>query len=86
MEMITPEEIADEVLQCLQGGNSGHDIVSALDSSVLGPSFRGGYMRERALESLRYVITSYSIHYTKLYDDRYPLFSVYGHFRLPVDF
>jgi len=61
MEMITPEEIAEEVLQCLQGGNSGHDIVSALDSSVLGPSFRGGYMRERALESLRYLEKKYEV-------------------------
>ncbi|EIM64754.1 hypothetical protein [Desulfobacter postgatei] len=61
MEMITPEDIANEVLQCLQGGNSGHDIVSALDSSILGPTFRGGYMRERALESLRYLEKKYDV-------------------------
>ncbi len=61
MEIITPEDIANEVLQCLQGGNSGHDIVSALDSSILGPTFRGGYMRERALESLRYLEKKYGV-------------------------
>lgn len=61
MEIITPEDIANEVLQCLQGGNSGHDIVSGLDASILGPTFRGGYMRERAMESLRYLEKKYNV-------------------------
>ena len=37
MEFITPEEIAKDVEQEILGGNSGSDIVSALDSTVLGP-------------------------------------------------
>ncbi len=52
MEMITPEEIADAVIQELRGGNSGHDVINALDSAVYGPTYRGGYLRERAVERL----------------------------------
>ncbi len=53
MEMITPEEIAEAVVFELKGGNSGHDIVNALDSAVYGPTYRGGYLRSRAVERLR---------------------------------
>ncbi len=52
MEMITPEEIAEAVTFELKGGNSGHDVVAALDSSVYGPTYRGGYLRGRALDRL----------------------------------
>ncbi|MCE2503201.1 MAG: short-chain dehydrogenase [Chlorobi bacterium] len=52
MEMITPEEIAEAVVFELKGGNSGHDVVHALDSAVYGPTYRGGYLRNRAVEWL----------------------------------
>jgi NAD(P)-dependent dehydrogenase (short-subunit alcohol dehydrogenase family) len=52
MEMITPEEIAEAVALEMRGGNSGHDVVAALDGSVYGPTYRGGYLRGRALERL----------------------------------
>ncbi|MEO5928301.1 MAG: short-chain dehydrogenase [Candidatus Kapaibacterium sp.] len=52
MEMITPEEIAEAVVFELKGGNSGHDVVAALDGAVYGPTYRGGYLRGRALERL----------------------------------
>jgi hypothetical protein len=52
MEMITPEEIADAVVFELKGGNSGHDVIQALDGAVYGPTYRGGYLRSRALERL----------------------------------
>ena len=52
MEMITPEEIAEAVVFELKGGNSGHDVVHALDSAVYGPTYRGGYLRNRAVERL----------------------------------
>ncbi len=52
MEMITPEEIAEAVVLELRGGNSGHDVVQALDSAVYGPTYRGGYLRNRAVERL----------------------------------
>lgn len=53
MEFITPEEIADTAVEEILGGNSGSDIVSAFDSAVMGPTYRAGFLRARAVESLR---------------------------------
>jgi hypothetical protein len=53
MEFVTPEEIAEVVTQELHGGNTGHDIVNALDNAVMGPTYRAGLMRHWALEKLR---------------------------------
>jgi hypothetical protein len=53
MEFVTPEEIADVVAHELLGGNTGHDVVNALDNAVMGPTYRAGLMRHWALEKLR---------------------------------
>jgi len=53
MEFITPEEIADVVALELMGGNTGHEIINALDNAVMGPTYRAGLMRHWALEKLR---------------------------------
>jgi hypothetical protein len=53
MEFVTPEEIADVVAHELQGGNTGHDVINALDNAVMGPTYRAGLMRHWALEKLR---------------------------------
>ncbi len=53
MELVTPEEIARCVLRELLGANTGHDVVAALDGAIMGPSYRGGYLREAALNRLR---------------------------------
>jgi hypothetical protein len=53
MEYVTPEEIADNVVAELRGGATGHDIVQALDGSVMGPSYRAGILRQAALARLR---------------------------------
>jgi hypothetical protein len=52
MEFVTPEEIARYVLFEIIGGNTGHDIVNALDNAVLGPTYRAGLMRHWALERM----------------------------------
>jgi NAD(P)-dependent dehydrogenase (short-subunit alcohol dehydrogenase family) len=52
MELVTPEEIAQHVIMELTGGNTGRDIVAALDAAVTGPSYRGGVLREAALNRL----------------------------------
>jgi len=52
MEYITPEEIAHTVVQELRGHNTGRDIISALDSSVLDPSYKAGLVRGVALRDL----------------------------------
>jgi hypothetical protein len=53
MEFVTPEEIADVVVRELKGGNTGHDVINALDNTVMGPTYRAGLMRHWALEKLR---------------------------------
>ena len=50
MEFVTPEEIARDVVFELKGGNTGHDVINALDNAVMGPTYRAGYMRPKALE------------------------------------
>src|SRR5262245_32860444 len=53
MEFVTPEEIADAVARELAGGNTGRDVINALDNAVMGPTYRAGLMRHWALEKLR---------------------------------
>jgi NAD(P)-dependent dehydrogenase (short-subunit alcohol dehydrogenase family) len=53
MEFVTPEEIADVVARELMGGNTGRDVINALDNAVMGPTYRAGLMRHWALEKLR---------------------------------
>ena len=53
MELVTPEEIADAVIDELTGRPTGKDIVAALDGAVFGPTYRAGYLRAVAVEGLR---------------------------------
>jgi NAD(P)-dependent dehydrogenase (short-subunit alcohol dehydrogenase family) len=53
MEFVTPEEIADVVAREVMGGNTGRDVINALDNAVMGPTYRAGLMRHWALEKLR---------------------------------
>ncbi len=52
MEFVTPEEIADVAIFEIQGGNTGHDIVSSLDHATLEPTYRAGYMQHMAVKKL----------------------------------
>lgn len=53
MEYVTPEEIARKAVLEIMGSNTGADLIAALDSSVMGPSYRAGVLREAALVKLR---------------------------------
>lgn len=53
MEAITPEEIAQTVTRELGGINTGKDIVGALDGAVMGPTYRAGALRHRAIAYAR---------------------------------
>jgi hypothetical protein len=53
MEGVTPEDIAFNVVRELKGISTGCDIVGALDGAVMGPSFRAGVLRHRAVEFAR---------------------------------
>jgi hypothetical protein len=52
MEFVTPEEIARYSVFEIEGGNTGYDIMSALDSAVLGPTYRAGILRHWAIEKM----------------------------------
>ena len=52
MEYVTPEEIASDVIYEIKGGNTGHDIINALDNATLEPTYRAGYMQHTAVDKL----------------------------------
>ena len=53
MEYVTPEEIAEDVIFEIKGGNTGHDIINALDNATLAPTYRAGYLFHSAFEKMR---------------------------------
>lgn len=61
MEFITPEEISRTIIWEIKGRNTGADIVNALDNATMGPTYRAGYLRNRALEKLRELETIHGV-------------------------
>jgi hypothetical protein len=53
MEFVTPEEIAHRITQEIAGGNTGNDIIGALDASIITPSYRAGQLRYVAMKDLQ---------------------------------
>ncbi len=53
MEYVTPEEIAQSVVQEIRGGNTGHDIINALDHASLEPTYRAGFMHHSAIKKMK---------------------------------
>ena len=53
MEFVTPEEIAEDTVFEIKAGNTGHDIINALDNATLAPTYRAGFMFTSALENLQ---------------------------------
>ncbi len=62
MEFVTPEEIADNIVFEIKGGNTGHDIINALDNAAMGPTYRAGLMRHSALEKMRQLEDEHGCH------------------------
>lgn len=58
MEAVTPEEIAAAVLREIRGQTSGLDIVAALDSTIMRPSYRAGVLRAHAIAEARALVAS----------------------------
>jgi hypothetical protein len=52
MEFVTPEEIAENVIYEIKGGNTGHDIINALDNATLSPTYRAGYLFQSAKQQI----------------------------------
>jgi hypothetical protein len=61
MEFVTPEEIADVVIFEVRGGNTGKDIVSALDHATMEPTYRAGYMQHMAVQKLDELEKKYKV-------------------------
>jgi hypothetical protein len=53
MEFVTPEEIAYNVVFEIKAGNTGHDIINALDNATLAPTYRAGFMFNSALQAMQ---------------------------------
>jgi hypothetical protein len=52
MEFVTPEEIAEAAIYEIKGGNTGHDIINALDNATLSPTYRAGYLFQGAKKQI----------------------------------
>jgi hypothetical protein len=52
MEMITAEDIAEVVMLEIESKGTGKDVVGAIESALLGPSYRGGVMVKDAIKYL----------------------------------
>ncbi|MFN3196698.1 MAG: polysaccharide biosynthesis protein [Chlorobiota bacterium] len=55
MELVTPEEIAEYAVFEMRGGNTGKDIIQGIDAFALGPTYRGGYLRNEAVKRLNHL-------------------------------
>lgn len=53
MEIVTAEEIAEYTIFEVRGGNTGKDVIQGLDAFVLGPTYRGGYLRAEAMNKIK---------------------------------
>jgi hypothetical protein len=53
MEFVTPEEIAESAVFEIRAGNTGHDIINALDNATLSPTYRAGFMFTGALTQMK---------------------------------
>jgi hypothetical protein len=52
MEFVTPEEIAQQAVLEIKGSNTGFDVITGIDSSIMDPSYRAGVLRQTALDKL----------------------------------
>ncbi len=61
MEAVTPEDIAFNVIAELRGLNTGKDVIAALDGAVLGPSYRAGVLRHRAIAYAKHLADEHNV-------------------------
>jgi hypothetical protein len=62
MEFVTPEEIAENIYRELTGGNTGNDVISALDSSAMEPSYRAGFLQHSAAKKIKELEKKHNTH------------------------
>jgi len=61
MEFVTPEEIAQRIVMELTGGNTGNDVIAALDGAVMTSSYRAGQLRQVAMKDLHLLEGSHGV-------------------------
>jgi hypothetical protein len=61
MEFVTPEEIAESTVFEIKAGNTGHDIINALDNATLAPTYRAGFMFTGALERMKWLEKEHNV-------------------------
>jgi len=61
MEFVTPEEIAQRIVMELTGGNTGNDVIAALDGAVMTSSYRAGQLRQVAMKDLHRLEGSHGV-------------------------
>ncbi len=61
MEFVTPEEIAENVYREVTAYPTGKDVVAALDGASMGPSFRAGVLRSKALRLMEEMEESHGV-------------------------
>ena len=61
MEFVTPEEIAQRIVMEISGGNTGNDIIAALDGAVMTSSYRAGLLRQVAMKDLHRLEGSHGV-------------------------
>jgi len=61
MEFVTPEEIAQRIVMEISGGNTGSDIIAALDGAVMTSSYRAGQLRQVAMKDLHRLEGSHGV-------------------------
>lgn len=55
MEIITPEEISRAAVMELCGHSTGRDVLAAIDGALLGPTYKGGLIRQVALDRIQQI-------------------------------
>lgn len=53
MQFVTPEEIAENAVLEIKGHNTGHDVINAIDSASMEPSYRAGFMQQYANNQIK---------------------------------
>ena len=61
MEIITPEEIARDAVHELVGRSTGRDVIAAVDGAIQGPTYKGGLVRQIALDRITQLMEKESV-------------------------
>ncbi len=92
----TPQDVADETLAEISGENTGFDAITAIDHAAMGPTYRAGLAREKALRQLKALVEKSGVdsvafqlmgppRLSKLLYEAHLLKTIYGNARMILD-